>query len=159
MDCRLVLLLDDMAKQLNEHGVVGVVVNNAYRPNSTLPPKPAKPAKPAKRRTSAKRAARNPKQLSQHALGLGIDIMAFHLADGRVLNVEEDWQGKMGEAPCGPKSRVLNEHTEGVELRNITCAIAGAGYCNHLITPNRDKAHSNHLHCDIEAGAHEVSVE
>ena len=153
MDCRLVLLLDDLAHELSRRGVVAVVVNNAYRPKSTLP------IKPAQRRASQKQRARKPQQLSQHALGLAIDIMAFRLADGRVLNLEHDWHGSIGEEPCGPASRVQGEHPAGVELRNLTCALAVQGYCNHLITPSRDEAHRNHLHCDIEAGANEVTVE
>jgi len=139
LDCRLVLLLDDLAADLVAHGVVSVVVNNVYRPRSKLPGRPA--------------------QSSQHALGLAVDINAFRLADGSVLNVEQDWHGTMGVEPCGPKSRVIDEHAAGIKLRSLTCAIARAGYCNHLITPSRDQAHANHLHCDIEAGAHEVMVE
>jgi hypothetical protein len=143
LDCRLVLLLDDLAKDLSARGVKAVIVNNVYRPGSKLPePTP-----------------RSSLRVSQHALGLAIDITAFELEDATLLDVERDWHGALGAAPCGPSSTVLNDNPAGITLRNLTCAIAAAGYCNHLITPNRDAAHANHLHCDIEAGAREVTVE
>jgi hypothetical protein len=171
-ECRLVLLLDEMAANLAAHDVVAVIVNNVYRPASTLAAKPAPKPNPTRKsapatksktskpkKTGEKKQAPQPVRLSQHALGLALDIAGFRLADGRVLNVERDWHGVMGQAPCGPQSRVLDDHPAGITLRNLTCSIASAGYCNHLITPNRDEAHANHLHCDIEAGANEILVE
>jgi len=179
LECRLVLLLHELSGELARHGVVAVQVNNTYRPNSKLaakpsaapPPAPApsarksgkgakavkKPAKATKK--PAKPAPAEPAQVSQHALGLAIDITEFQLGDGRVLNVERDWHGARGEAPCGPLSRVADDNPEGIALRDITCSIARGGYCNHLITPSRDEAHANHLHCDIEAGANEIMTE
>lgn len=163
LDCRLVLLLDDLAKDLSSRAVVGVQVNNVYRPNSKLPPKAntklVKPPPKGKASKSRKPPPPRTVRLSQHALGLAIDITEFRLADGRVLNVERDWHGSLGAPPCGPGSRVSNDDPSGVLLRDLTCAIARRAYCNHLITPNRDEAHSNHLHCDIEAGADETMVE
>jgi hypothetical protein len=53
---------------------------------------------------------------------------------------------------------VTGDDAAGILLRDITCAIARAGFCNHLITPNRDAAHNNHLHCDI-AAVDEVEVD
>lgn len=175
LDCRLVLLLDQMAVELSKHAVVAVVVNNAYRPTATIAPTPAAtrnppagPAPPTKSNGPAKKKTRttakkvlpaDPMRLSQHALGLAIDITAFRLTDGRVLNVERDWHGALGQPPCHPQSRVEGNEPAGIALRNLTCAIAAVGYCNHLITPNRDEAHANHLHCDIEKGANEITVD
>lgn len=172
MDCRLVLVLDDLARLLHAHGVAGVQVNNTYRPGSVLPPKTAPRASGSRGSASTKvreRPARGgkgkrakpsqPARPSQHARGLAIDITEFRLADGRILNVERDWRGQRGAPPCGPESRVEGSAPEGVLLRDLTCAIARHGLCNHLITPNRDPAHDNHLHCDIEAGASEIMVE
>jgi hypothetical protein len=172
LDCRMALLLDDLAEQLSVMGIVGVEVNNIYRPGSELPLKSgegfrstAKPTRPKPvRRTSSKRrkpppkAAAKPLRPSQHAFGLAIDIMEFRLADGRTLNVERDWHGTLGAPVCGPGSQVTDGDAAGILLRNVTCAISRAGLCNHLITPNRDEAHRNHLHCDI-APVHEIEVE
>lgn len=171
LDCRLILLLDDLAKALRQRGVTAIIVNNTYRPASTLPSKTAEPPpsngrKGTQSTTGAKtskaakaKAAKAPARLSQHALGLAIDITAFELEGGTVLNVERDWHGALGSVPCGPASTVFNDNPAGVTLRNLTCGIASSGYCNHLITPCRDPAHANHLHCDIEAGASEMMVE
>ena len=178
VDCRLVLLLHDMAADLASFGVVAVEVNNIYRPSSALSPEPTTPPRKPEKGPAPKAVQRSkrsppkktrappapkpppaPVRLSQHALGLAIDITEFRLKDGRTLNVERDWHGALGVPPCGPASEVRGGDPLGVLLRDLTCALARAGYCNHLITPNRDEAHHNHIHCDIEAGASEVTVE
>jgi hypothetical protein len=41
---------------------------------------------------------------SQHSYGHAIDIVSMTLADGRVLVVEDDWRGTIGDKPCGPES-------------------------------------------------------
>jgi hypothetical protein len=164
-DCRLLLLLDDLSKELAKFAVVGVTVNNIYRPGSVRADKDALPAKPQKARKGKAVAPAQPARPSQHARGLAIDITEFRLSDGRNLNVERLWRGILGGPPCGQNSEIVlaSSETHGlaesVALRNITCAIARAGFCNHLITPNRDTAHFNHLHCDIEPGAREIMVE
>jgi hypothetical protein len=35
-------------------------------------------------------------------------------------------------------------------LRNIVCAIARTGFFHHMLTPNYNQAHENHLHFDIK---------
>ena len=37
LDCRLALVLDDLASVLERHGVASVRVDNAYRPKARLP--------------------------------------------------------------------------------------------------------------------------
>lgn len=168
MDCRLVLMLADLANHLSSFGVVEVQVNNTYRPGaervsqSPAPkPKPAAKSKTTtkKTKTAAPPKKPQPERLSQHARGLAIDIDEFRLSDGRALNVERDWHGKRGEAPCGETSRVSNDDPAGVDLRDLVCSMARAAFCNHLITPSRDEAHENHVHCDIEEGANEIMLE
>lgn len=135
LDCRLALLLDDWAKQLASEGVRAVHVNNMYRPGSSVAPKErGKPKKP-----------------SQHAAGLAIDVIAFELADGTRLDIEHDFHGVLGEPVCGPNSQVPAGHPKALRLRELTCQMAALGFCHHLYTPNRDQAHYNHLHCDLEA--------
>jgi hypothetical protein len=164
-DCRLLLVLDDLSKELAKFAVVGVTVNNIYRPGSVRADKDALPAKPKKARKGKAVVPAEPARPSQHARGLAIDITEFRVSDGRRLNVEQLWRGKLGAPPCGPESEIVlvppatHSPVESVALRNLTCAIARAGFCNHLITPNRDAAHFNHLHCDIEQGAREITIE
>lgn len=129
LDCRLVLALSELARVLERHAVAAVQIDNTYRPHARLP-------------GSRKR--------SQHSYGLAADIPAIELADGRRLSVEENWDGALGRPACGPHSApsVLAEET--IELRNIVCDVAAAGIFHHLLTPNFNAAHHNHLHFDIK---------
>jgi hypothetical protein len=138
LDCRLAVVLDELAKLLAERGVVAVQVDNFYRPRSRLPGRRKK---------------------SQHAYGLAIDIYGFTLADGTTLVVERDFHGTIGSTPCGPEAdRGPDGNPQAVALRNLTCAIAQSRLFNHLLTPGYDKAHSNHLHADIQRGAREYGL-
>jgi hypothetical protein len=133
LDCRLAVVLDELAKLLATKGVAAVHVDNFYRPRSRLPGRRKK---------------------SQHAYGLAIDIYGFTLADGTTLVVERDFHGTIGSTPCGPDAdRGPDGKPQAVALRNLTCAIAQSRLFNHLLTPGYDRAHSNHLHADIQRGA------
>jgi hypothetical protein len=167
LDCRLVLILSELSTELQRFGVVSVVVNNTYRPASVRPSKTLPPAATVLPKSKSKRGVQpaaakpspEPARLSQHASGLAVDITEFRLRDGRTLNVERDWRGIRGAPACGAEAQVVEGDPAAILLRDITCAIARAGLCNHLITPNRDDAHKNHLHCDIEADASEVMLD
>ena len=138
LDCRLAVVLDELAKLLAARGVVAVHVDNFYRPRSRLPGRRKK---------------------SQHAYGLAIDIYGFTLADGTTLVVERDFHGTIGSTPCGPDAdRGPDGNPQAVALRNLTCAIAQSRLFNHLLTPGYDQAHSNHLHADIQRGAKEYRL-
>src|SRR6185503_6680893 len=78
LDCRLALVLEDLARVLERHGVVRVRVDNLYRPRAHLPG----------RRTS-----------SQHRYGLAIDVVGFELSSGVALSVERDWLGSPESVP------------------------------------------------------------
>ncbi|NLE88781.1 MAG: extensin family protein [Myxococcales bacterium] len=132
LDCRLALILHELTEVLVEHDVVRVRIDNFYRPKARLP-----------RRRS----------YSQHAHGLAADVMEFELRDGQRLNVEDDWHGERGTPPCGPEARLLEENERSVRLRNLVCAIAARGLFHHILTPNYDAAHRDHLHMDIKRDA------
>jgi hypothetical protein len=129
LDCRLALTLDDLAVLLEAHQVVEVRVDNMYRPKAHLP-------------GSRKR--------SQHAYGLAADVTVFGLSEGRTLVVERDFQGTRGEPVCGPESGVAEPTEEAIALRNILCAVARHGLFHHILTPNYNEAHRDHLHLDIK---------
>jgi hypothetical protein len=138
LDCRLALTLDELAEVLAEHDVVKVRVDNMYRPRARLPGKRYKK--------------------SQHAYGLAMDVTRFELSDGRELVVERDWQGTLGEPPCGPVSR-LNEPTEAsVSLRNLVCDVARRGLFHYMLTPSYNRAHRDHLHLDIMRDSKQIEV-
>ncbi len=129
LDCRLALILGELAALLAEQGVVAVRIDNTYRPRAHLP------------------GSRRP---SQHNYALAADVTAFTLADGRTLEVERDWPAAIGAPACGPEAELGSETPEALELRNLVCAIAARGLFHHILTPNFDAAHANHLHLDIQ---------
>jgi hypothetical protein len=136
LDCRLVLALDDFANLLAELDVKEVHVDNFYRSHAHLPGRRDKP--------------------SQHAYGLAADIYGFVLRDGRSLVVERDWNGALGEDPC-EDARAREGSSEPAVLRSIVCGALERGLFHHLLTPNSNSAHHNHLHFDI-ARSHEHRV-
>jgi len=132
LDCRLAIVLDELAGLLAAHGVAAVHVDNMYRPRAHLPGR---------------------KKKSQHAYGLAIDIYGFTLADGTMLVIERDFHGTIGAATCGPEAFIgAGGNASSVTLRNLVCAIAAARVFNYLLTPDYDAAHRNHLHADIGRG-------
>ena len=136
LDCRLALVLDDLTKMLTTRGVVGVRIDNFYRPGAKLPGK---------------------KKASQHAHGLAMDIVSFELADGRKLGTSE-WGAGIGEVPCGPEAVMKSSSPESVEARNLVCAVGRAGLFHTLLTPSYDAAHQSHFHFDIKADTSRLSV-
>jgi hypothetical protein len=134
LDCRLVLLLDELAGLLAEQGVAVVYVDGFYRPRAHLPGK---------------------KSPSQHAFGLAVDIHAFGTKDGRTLVIERDFAGRIGAPVCGAEAVLQPESRDAIELRNIVCSMARAKAFHYLLTPNHDESHSNHVHGDIKRGGRE----
>lgn len=130
LDCRLALLLAEIAPLLREHQVHSLRIDNFYRPGARLP---------------ARRAKK-----SQHAYGLAADVVSFTLDDGTVLDVERDFHGRLGEPVCGPSAYLEPPADVAVRLRNLTCALARSGAFHHILTPHHDLAHRNHLHLDIK---------
>lgn len=71
-------------------------------------------------------------KLSEHGLGNAIDVSAFTLASGRVVEVEDGWRGARDERGF---------------LRKVN-----RGSCDTFSTvlgPNHDRAHRNHFHLDL----------
>jgi hypothetical protein len=133
LDCRLAVVLDELAELFSAQGVVAVHVDNLYRPRAHLPGRRKK---------------------SQHAYGLAIDIHGFTLADGTTLSIERDFHGTVGATPCGPGADLGPQgDARAFALRNVVCEIARSGLFNYLLTPSYDAAHRNHLHADIARGA------
>ena len=70
--------------------------------------------------------------LSEHALSNAIDLAAFHLDDGTVIEVERVWSGT------------------GVEAAFLRAAArAACGHFNMVISPDHDETHRDHLHLDL----------
>jgi hypothetical protein len=89
---------------------------------------------------------------------LAIDILGVKLNDGRLLLVERDWRLSPETPPCGPDTDLVEDTEEAVLLRNIVCGAARAGIFHHLLTPDYDAAHEDHLHLDIKRDARAIVV-
>jgi len=139
IDCRLVLTLLQTAPLLRSHDVVSVRIDNFYRKGAHLP------------RHRAKK--------SQHAYALAADVVSLTLEDGTVLDVEQDFHGKIGDPVCGPEAKLSSKDPKGLALRNLACDLGRSGLFHHILTPNHDRAHKNHLHMDIARDNHWFCVE
>lgn len=71
-------------------------------------------------------------RLSEHARGLAVDIGAFELLDGTIVNVKRDWRG------AGAKSDFLQDVARGA-CRTFSV----------VLTPNHDRDHHDHIHVDL----------
>ncbi len=71
-------------------------------------------------------------RLSEHAFGRAIDIAAFELADGSMVEVGRHWRG------AGRRSEFLHRVARGACDRFSV-----------VLTPNHDGAHRDHLHVDL----------
>lgn len=132
-DCRLVLALDDFADVLAAHDIVEVRHYSMHREA----PKSWPPGKIG----------------SQHHGGMAIDAAIFVTRDGTKLDVLKDWHGRIGAATCGPKARPRTPTDHALALRAILCETAAKRIFNVILTPNHNRAHRNHFHLDVTAGA------
>lgn len=133
VDCRLLLALDDFAKQLASAHVVQVVHYSAYRP----PPAGW---------------ADGPYGL-RHDGGLAIDVAYFRHADGSALNVERDFAPRAGERPCAPGPVPRDATIASLALRKLVCDAAGKHLFHLALTPDFDRTHRDHFHLEVTPGA------
>jgi hypothetical protein len=126
LDCRLAVALTAWAPILREAGIVKVEHYSTYRPG-------------AKVRGHAKP--------SGHAHALAIDAARFHTADGRVLDVDVDWEDREhGGAPCPARD---DESEAGSLLRRVVCEAVERDLFQVVLTPHYDRAHQNHVHLEL----------
>jgi hypothetical protein len=133
VDCRLALALDDFAAQLSSHDIVEVVHFSMYRPPS--------------RHWPADRLA------SRHPGALAIDAESFVKRDGSTLVVERDFHGRVGAKTCEVDAWRPSAQPESTELHQIVCDAADAKLFNVALTPDYNRAHWNHFHLEVTAGA------
>jgi len=85
----------------------------------------------------------NTDELSQHGLGLAIDLKWFRTADGHVYDVEDHWEHDTEDFRTA-EGRWLYELGQDMFRRRVF---------NIVLTPNFNAAHDNHFHVDLTAGA------
>lgn len=126
LDCRLALALYAWAPILADAGVVKVEHYSTYRPGARV---------------------RGRGKSSGHAHALAIDAARFHLEDGRVLEVDPDWDDRtLGEPPCAPRE---DESEDSKLLRHVVCAAVEREIFQVVLTPHYDRAHQNHVHLEL----------
>ncbi len=136
LDCRQALLWIQLLPLLEKHKIAKIRIDNFYRDGARINRRGKK---------------------SQHSYGLAADVVSVTLEDGRELDVKEDFLGKRGEPPCGPKAAVhpiqgttAEQVDEAIAFRNFVCELASTGSFHHILTPNYNKAHESHLHLDLK---------
>ncbi|MEJ7599501.1 MAG: extensin family protein [Kofleriaceae bacterium] len=131
-DCRLVLALDDFAKLLETHDCTQVIHYSMYRP----------PEKSHPEGTDGIR----------HAGALALDAGRFVTKDGKVLDVDQHWNGRRGAQTCGKDAGPRPSTADARKLRAILCEAVDARIFNSYLTPNYNRGHKNHFHLEVTAG-------
>jgi len=151
LDCRLAVLLLELAPELTKWGVKSLRIDGFYRKGARIGGKKGKK--------------------SQHAYGLALDLVTLEVMDPATgerveLDVKRDFYGKLGAPTCGPEARLHVPDTasplevrRSLLLRNFVCDLARGGWFHHMLTPNHDRAHESHLHLDIKRDSHWLSIE
>lgn len=132
-DCRLLLALDDFADVLVAHDIVEVRHYSMHRvaPSSWPADKVG----------------------SQHFGAMAIDAAIFITKDGTKMDVNDDFFGRVGGKTCGPDAKPRKTTEASLALRAILCETVAKRIFNVILTPNHNRAHRNHFHLDITAGA------
>jgi hypothetical protein len=129
-DCRLVLALDDLSEILRAHSVGEVRIFSAWRP-------------PAKSWPMTEWGRR-------HQGALAVDVRELRKDTGEVLNILDQFHGKLGAALCTPGAPPPSpDSPEARELHDIVCAAADAHIFNSILTPNYNPPHKNHFHLEV----------
>lgn len=171
LDARLGLVLHDFGAILGKHGINEVVHFSMYRPGAShhghaLPsalPAPRRPGAVAARtskgqaRSQGSPAPSAGQTTSRHPAGLAIDVAQLRKKDGTSLRVDKQFAGKIGQKTCG-QGAPAPLSSEARELRAIVCEASDAGLFTFMLTPNYNRAHHDHFHLEIKAGAPWVLV-
>ncbi len=96
------------------------------------------------------RPRRHSKKLSEHAHGLAIDVHQFGTADGRVFDVERDFETGAGDWATRDQVACVGapERAEGRTLRELACALRVSSAFREIITADDNSDHENHFHIE-----------
>jgi hypothetical protein len=136
MRCQMALAIADFSRYLHSQGVRKVMHYGTYNCRAI--------------RTDSGSTG----SLSQHGLGLAIDIAAFWKADGSEYNLVKHWdhstvwKNSRGQAGCwstrfnSPQAKFLYE---------VACEMWKRRWFTLVLTPNYNKVHDNHFHVDLSS--------
>ena len=131
-DCRLILAMDDFSKILETHDIVQVRHYSMWRPPGTSWPED--------------------KDATRHAGALALDAGRFTKSDGKTLDVDRDFHGRIGAKTCGDDAKPNPVTPDALEIRAILCETAAAHLFNVMLTPNFNRPHHNHFHLEVTSG-------
>lgn len=96
------------------------------------------------------RTRRRSKKLSEHAHGFAIDVHQFGTADGRVFDVERDFEQGVGEWESRDPVACVGspEKPEGRVLRELACSLRASSAFREIITADDNSDHDNHFHIE-----------
>lgn len=99
------------------------------------------------------RTRRGSSKLSEHAHGLAIDVHQFGTVDGRVIDVQRDFEPGVGEWPKDRPSDLVAcvgtpESSPGRTLRELACSLRMASVFREIITADDNSDHDNHFHIE-----------
>ncbi|MGH7437720.1 MAG: extensin family protein [Polyangiaceae bacterium] len=129
IDCRLALSLDDFAGAMADRGITEVRTLSAYR-------------------TRSESGCTHKYPGEQHCAALAVDVGSFKRRDGKVLDVQRDFHGRIGTLTCRNGSHPVPDTPEADELWDIACTAAGKTFLV-VLTPNWNSEHNNHFHLEL----------
>lgn len=133
LDCRMVAALLEFSAVLREQGVDEARMYCAWRPPLS--------------------ASAGGRPLHAHPAGLAVDLRLFKKSGGESLEVETDFNGRVGAEVCGGKADAPSPDTRPArELRAIFCGAVAAKLFHVQLSPNNDEPHHNHFHMEVRPG-------
>jgi hypothetical protein len=96
------------------------------------------------------RPRRGSTKLSEHAHGLAIDVHAFATTDGRVFDVERDFEPGVGEWSAKDQAACIGapQSPVGRILRQLACGLRVSSAFREIITADDNADHNNHFHIE-----------
>ena len=96
------------------------------------------------------RPRRHSKKLSEHAHGLAIDVHQFGTADGRIFDVQRDFEQGVGDWDARDQIACVGspQQPEGRILRELACALRVSTAFREIITGDDNSDHDNHFHIE-----------
>jgi hypothetical protein len=128
MDCELARALLDAAPVFQAAGIRDLIFSGMYQ----------------------FRTRRGSSKLSEHAHGLAIDVHQFGAPDGRVLDVERDFEQGVGDWSSRDQVSCVGspEKAEARTLRELACTLRYSSAFREIITADDNSDHDNHFHIE-----------
>jgi hypothetical protein len=96
------------------------------------------------------RMRRGTSKLSEHAHGLAIDVHQFGTADGRIFDVERDFEPGVGDWSAKDQAACVGspDRPEARKLRELACSLRLNSAFREVITADDNSDHDNHFHLE-----------